>query len=225
MCEAGYRQTYGVDRLKMENAYWNKYYKDRRSNQVLIPSQFATFVAGEMHPTQQGSIVELGCGNGRDALFFARHSFNVLGVDASVEAIDICRTAAVGLKADFIVGDVDDSDLLHSIQMILKDQHAALLYSRFFLHAISDESQTAIFDLSNKLCSPGALMALEFRTVRDKQLTKETESHFRRFVDPLSLLDEAIRFGFRVEYFVEGFGYAKYRADDAHVARVMLRRQ
>jgi SAM-dependent methyltransferase len=209
----------------MENEYWNKYYKDRRSNQDLIPSQFATFVAGEILTAKQGLIVEVGCGNGRDALFFARHNFDVLGIDASVEAIDVCRTAANGLKADFIVGDVDDSDLLRLIQMNLRERPVALLYSRFFLHAVSDKSQTAMLDLSNALCKTGALMALEFRTVRDKQLTKETESHFRRFIDPLTLIEEAYRFGFRVEYFVEGFGYAKYRGDDAHVARVMLRRQ
>lgn len=207
----------------METTYWNKYYSQRRG--LLIPSQFAAFVAGELLPTQQGSIVELGCGNGRDALFFARNNYHVLGVDASFEAVGICRAAADGLKADFIVGDIDAPDLFIAIQTALNGRSVALMYSRFFLHAISDESQTSMLDLSSKLCGTGALMALEFRTVRDKQLAKETELHFRRFLDPLSLLEQVGRFGFKVEYFVEGFGYAKFRSDDAHVARVLLRRE
>jgi SAM-dependent methyltransferase len=209
----------------MENSYWNRYYKQRRNQGVLVPSQFATFVAGELSAETQGSVVEIGCGNGRDSLFFARHSFHVLGIDASSEAIDICRNAAAGLSSDFLVGDIDDRGLLQTIQMTLKDKRVALLYSRFFLHAISAESELSMFELSQALCPAGSLMALEFRTVRDKQLAKETESHFRRFLDPLSLLDQAMKFGFKVEYFVEGFGYAKYRSDDAHVARVLLRRQ
>lgn len=209
----------------MENAYWNRYYKERRNQGVLIPSQFATFVAGELSAATQGTIVEIGCGNGRDALFFARHNFHVLGIDASSEAIDLCQTSSEGLCTDFIVGDIDDQKLLHTIQLTLKDKQVSLLYSRFFLHAISEESELSMFELSHELCPTGSLMALEFRTLRDKQLAKETESHFRRFLNPLSLLDRAINFGFKVEYFVEGFGYAKYRSDDAHVARVLLRRQ
>lgn len=209
----------------METAYWNKYYSQRRGSGLLIPSQFAAFAAGEMQPTQLGSVVELGCGNGRDSLFFARHNHHVVGVDASSEAIDICRKSADGLTADFIVGDIDDPALLEVIKNILNGRPVALLYSRFFLHAISEESQSSMLDLTSKLCPSGALIAFEFRTVRDKQLAKETESHFRRFLDPLSLLQMVGRFGFRVEYFVEGFGYAKFRSDDAHVARVLLRRE
>ena len=30
--------------------------------------------------------------------------------------------------------------------------------------------------------------------------------------------------GFSPAYFTEGFGYAKYRNDDAHIARVLMRR-
>ena len=53
---------------------------------------------------------------------------------------------------------------------------------------------------------------------------KETAAHYRRFIDPLNFLTSALARGFELHYFVEGFGYAKYNSDDAHVARVILRR-
>ncbi|WP_272816006.1 MULTISPECIES: hypothetical protein [unclassified Shinella] len=68
------------------------------------------------------------------------------------------------------------------------------------------------------------LLAIEFRTDRDAQQTKVTDSHYRRFIPPLDFLSRAAKFGFSPAYFTEGFGYAKYRNDDAHIARVLMRR-
>ena len=36
-------------------------------------------------------LIELGCGNGRDSLFFAKNGINVTGIDASETAIDELR--------------------------------------------------------------------------------------------------------------------------------------
>ena len=35
-----------------------------------------------------GNLVELGCGNGRDSLYFAKHGVHVTGIDASEVAIN-----------------------------------------------------------------------------------------------------------------------------------------
>jgi hypothetical protein len=54
---------------------------------------------------------------------------------------------------------------------------------------------------------------------------KVTGTHFRRFVLPASFEARALGGGFEVVYNVEGFGFAKYRQDDAYVARTIFRRQ
>ena len=70
----------------------------------------------------------------------------------------------------------------------------------------------------------GDILALEFRTSRDEFLSKVTESHYRRFINPLAVVAKGNHLGFSCEYFVEGFGYAKYKSDDAHVARIIFRK-
>ena len=61
--------------------YWNKYYASREVLKLSAPSQFAAFVAQEAGDAHL--IIEVGCGNGRDSLFFARHGFQVVAIDGS----------------------------------------------------------------------------------------------------------------------------------------------
>ena len=52
-----------------------------------------------------------------------------------------------------------------------------------------------------------------------------TDSHYRRFVLPASFEARALGRGFDVLYTVEGFEFAKYREDDAYVARTIFGRR
>ena len=53
-------------------------------------------------------------------------------------------------------------------------------------------------------------------------LKKETSDHYRRYIVPTDLINKALKIGFDLSYLVEGFGFAKYRSDDAYVARVIF---
>ena len=98
------------------------------------------------------------------------------------------------------------------------------LYARFLLHAVTQDQEDALLATAAGLCRPGEILAVEFRTRRDEAQAKVTGAHFRRFIDPLHLISNAGSRGFTTRYFVEGFGYAKYKADDAHVARCIFSR-
>ncbi len=202
--------------------YWNRYYGTRTSPVPNIPSQFAAFVALEV--TAGSTIVDIGCGSGRDSLFFASAGFNVLGVDASSAAVSLCQRTAeergIG-RATFLCCNVDDPDLAGKVSAATAGR--IVVYARFFLHAIPQEAELAFLQTAAALPELD-LLAIEFRTDRDAQQTKVTDSHYRRFIPPLDLLSRAAKFGFSPVYFTEGFGYAKYRDDDAHVARVLMRR-
>lgn len=202
--------------------YWNRYYGTRTSPVPNIPSQFAAFVALEI--TADSTIVDIGCGSGRDSLFFANAGFNVLGIDASSSAVSLCQRTAEerGIsRASFFCYNVDDPELLSRISAAATGR--IVVYARFFLHAIPEEAELAFLRMVAALSNLD-LLAIEFRTDRDAQQTKVTGSHYRRFIPPLDFLSRAAKFGFFPAYFTEGFGYAKYRNDDAHVARVLMRR-
>lgn len=59
-------------------------------------------------PRALRSLVDLGSGEGRDSIYFARHGFQALGVDISSVGVRKAdqRAARLGVKARFRVGDM-----------------------------------------------------------------------------------------------------------------------
>lgn len=213
-----------ADRTDQRN-YWDQFYGRSGLAGAIWPSQFAAFVLGEID--RHGDLIDVGCGTGRDALFFASHGLNVIGLDASVAAIDICRSQqhASGLESvKFIHGSVDNADLLDQVSRH-RTNSVPTVYARFFLHAISEEQEDRFLSFARSICLGGGMLAAEFRTIRDAGQMKVTPDHYRRFIEPVAFLEKAHRHGFTTSYYVEGFGFAKYGADDAYVSRCLLSRK
>ena len=81
-----------LDRYDRDTPYWNEYYKSIASEE-LTPSKFAIDMAKHMEKGKH--LLDLGCGNGRDSLFFLHKGMNVTGIDASDFSIKICVLSAV----------------------------------------------------------------------------------------------------------------------------------
>jgi SAM-dependent methyltransferase len=201
--------------------YWDEYYAARATTRRPLPSQFATFVAGELDRPHR--VIELGCGNGRDSIFFSSFGHEVVGVDGSEAAVAASShlAEALGEQATFVHSAIDDPALADRLG---EGDGPKALYARFFIHAITDEEEQVLLDLAATVTNPGDLLAVEYRTIRDQVGAKETETHYRRFVLPATFQARALERGFEVTYAVEGFGFAKYRHDDAYVARTLFRR-
>lgn len=202
--------------------YWNNYYSNNKS--ALYPSQFAAYILSEFSTTKK--ILDIGCGNGRDSIFFASHGLSVLGVDGSLSAISNCKIIAQQMSLDnAIFKSLDFNDALsHNefIKNIKSEWSDALIYSRFFLHAIDENAEINLLKLVSKLLSPYGKFCLEFRTIKDKYQQKETSKHYRRYINIPDFISLSTEMSFRVIYMIEGFGFAKYKSDDAHVARIIL---
>jgi len=196
--------------------YWSNHYA--RTSVAPLPSQFAAFVAGEELPAEELEILEIGCGNGRDAGLLSQRFRNYTGIDRSPEAIQSCGNLPLERSAFFV------HEIAEGLTSAMKEvwgqrEKFDVIYSRFFIHSISDEQETSFFELVNQGLCVGGRLYVEYRTSEDEVLPKETEDHFRRFVDPGSFAERAGNFGLKLVYGVEGRGYAKYGEDDAHVAR------
>lgn len=130
-------------RIAMENmvdntAYWNQYYKNRVCSEK--PSPFAQFVATLVEPGRQ--MVELGCGNGRDAVFFASLGLRITALDTSQEAISQLQGRGIA-NAMFLCDDFVNSD-------IHRPDSYDYAYSRFPIHAINRNQEQRL--LNNVFC-------------------------------------------------------------------------
>ena len=206
--------------MTTKNNYWDLFYNNN-NNKLLLPSQFATFIANE-YLDIKSTVIDIGCGNGRDSLFFMNLGFKVIGIDASKKAIESIQSK-LRSPTLFFCGKISDPKSVSLLKDNI-DSSGCLVYSRFFLHAITDDEETDFWNLVDGICMPGDILAVEFRTNRDEFLPKVTEPHYRRFIDPRAVVAKGNHLGFSCEYFVEGLGYAKYKSDDAHVARIIFRK-
>lgn len=73
------------------------------------PQELASILATGLIPPG-GTVLDVGCGGGREAIFLAQCGFRAIGVDLSLEALKIARqrSAAAVIEVDWRLGDVLD---------------------------------------------------------------------------------------------------------------------
>ena len=199
-------------------AYWNQYYKNRLCPQD--PSPFAQYVATLTDPGRR--LVELGCGNGRDAVFFAARGLQVTALDLSQEAVSQLNRRDVA-NAQFLCGDFVNSD-------VHRPASYDYAYSRFTLHSINRNQEQVLLSNVFRGLRPGGKLFIEVRGVHDplfgkgKQVEHNAffyDNHYRRFLVLDELTASLEQRGFRVEYAQERTGFAPYGSDDPPVIRVV----
>ncbi len=200
------------------SAYWNQYYKNRVCPEE--PSAFARYVSTLVEPGKR--MVELGCGNGRDAVFFAARGLDVTAVDMSREAVDQLRSRRIA-NAAFLCGDFVNSE-------IHRPESYDYAYSRFTIHSINRGQEQVLLNNLFRGLRPGGKLFIEVRGVNDplfgkgKQVERNAyfyDNHYRRFIVLDELTDSLEQRGFRVEYAQERTGFAPYGNDDPPVIRVV----
>lgn len=208
----------------MHHEYWDSFYRSRDSVAVpRDPSPFAQWVREQdPHPHV---LVDIGTGTGRDALWFARRGQRVLGLDYAPAAVaQAAATAdAERLPATFETFDLYDADQVLTTGARLASSGAPpTLYGRFLLHALEDDGRRNLWRLAEVTLRDGGRMYLEFRTGKDAEAAHVFGEHFRRFLDPDTVVDEIEAGDGRVEYRGDGHGMAPFRGEDPHICRLVV---
>ena len=209
-------------------AYWEEYYKKiREESRLKAPSDFAVWASQFLDDC---CVVEIGCGNGRDAFHFAKQGIRVAAFDYAESAISINNKLASEMDYNnhlkfqrLNVSDIEE--LNNAVHLIKNHTYKNLcLYSRFFFHAIDEKTEdNALSFISNNLSGNGNFAMFEFRTDKDVDRSKETQFHYRRYICPDNFISKANeRFNMECIYRIEGTGMAIYGKDDAYVARLIF---
>lgn len=202
--------------------YWEQYYADRRK--PFDPSPFARHVL-ERYIRTGDSLIDLGCGNGRDSVFFSTNGARVLAIDNCAEEIRFLETNYGNDDLRFANGDVTD---LHGSERF---DH---IYSRFSLHAISRSGQDKLLAWAGRALEVGGHLLLEFRGKENELFGKGEavvdepdafihDGHYRRFLDlqqTVGLLEGA---GFEVIESHERRGFSPVHDEDETFARIIAK--
>lgn len=111
--------------------------------------------------TEKGRALDLGCGTGDTAIFFAKNGWEVVGVDFVQRALDraAAKADAAGVRVRFVRGDVARLDELDVGDGFL------LIVDGGLLHGLDDDVRAAYVGHLAGLASPGAtLLIIAFAT-------------------------------------------------------------
>lgn len=215
------------ERWNRDEEYWNKYYAGRAA--ILETNEEPSLFARDMlHKYMENgrNLVELGCGSGRDSLYFAKNGLNVTGIDASQVAIDELREKVSLDNCVFICDDFVSAESIYQIQY-------DYCYSRFTLHAINENQETQILKKAYDMLKEGGYLFIEARSVNDNKygVGKEVErnaficdGHYRRFIVLTELLSKLKAVGFAIVESAESDQFAPLKGDNAVCIRVVAQK-
>lgn len=215
---------YGVDyefKIAGRQTHWDSYY--RTPGALVNASSFA--IMAESAIPKNSKILEVGCGNGRDSAYFIKNEHSVTGIDTSLEAINQCNDNFATFKDFFYCG---------SIEMLtdkLGRKNFDVIYSRFSLHAMTEDEEFAFLDHAQYLLRSYGLLLIECRSINDPlshkgevlSPTERIHGHYRRFIILNELKNKLETRGFHLESYGEYSGVTIVENDDPVVIRVVAR--
>lgn len=206
--------------------HWSQFYGSNKAS--IEPSSFARFI-DRRYPDHR-SVVEFGCGNGRDAIYYCQSGRQVLGFDLCREAIDKCnelaRLRSVSQMGQFEVADIiNEEELLPLVRRHSSGHSPTIFYARFFLHSIDEAREDSLFRVVSSSLAPRDVFCVEFRTTSDAQNLKLYGEHYRRFLEVDGTVQKCKAHGMAVGYAIEGTDLAVHGNENPHVARIIGERQ
>lgn len=150
--------------------YWNIFYKKKL---IFKESSFARFTYNNIPKLKKRKIIDIGCGNGRDSFFFNKKGFDVLGIDISKTAI----------KENNLMSNKELSFLYFDVEKDTMFKKFDIIYSRFFIHALSENGEDNFIKLINKIKKRGTLIFLEFRNSNDSIFDKFKDKKHNDFIN------------------------------------------
>ena len=149
----------------MDKEYWENYYS--KNFEPFAPSNFAKYVLNKLE--EEASLIDIGCGNGRDTIFFSSNRITTLGVDQSENIIkNLKKHENKSLK--FKTSDIKN----------LKDTPFEYAYCRFLFHSINEEEEIILLNWLKKNIIKKIF--IEARSDMDIDKYDKTD-HYRRLMN------------------------------------------
>jgi SAM-dependent methyltransferase len=153
------------------NEVWNRVYSSDSSFFGDDPSNFGLNCYEEFKQHGVKKILELGCGQGRDTIFFASNGLDVVTIDSSRVAIDALSkiTREKNLTIKPTIGDASEGIPFNS-------SYFDAIYSHMFFNMrFTDDQLKYLFVEVNRVLKDGGLNLFSVRSDNDAMYKKGTK--------------------------------------------------
>jgi tellurite methyltransferase len=207
-----------------DKRYWENFYS--KKPHPFEPSLFAQYTL-KKYLKPGHSLVELGCGNGRDAVYFARQGVRVIAIDQCENEIQFLSDSYRFDHLEFMCGDFT------ALGNHLRCTH---VYSRFTLHSISKQRQADVVSWVYNSLEEEGYFCLEVRGKQNELYGKGTpvveepdafihDGHYRRFLDLEETHDMLRAEGLEVVESCEERGFSPFGGVDEKFVRIVAQKK
>jgi len=187
--------------------YWINFYSE-----IKVPtehSMFSEYVLKDISSLNPDRIIDIGCGNGRDSLFFIKNGYKCEGVDLYTS-----QNKYLG-------------NSLHKIDATEIDLKANIYYARFFFHTIKENILDSFLKNINKMMDENSIFYFETRSTREITNEEKSETNFKssigekhfRLLYSLEYLKSKLENSFNIIDIEESNEFAIYKTDKPYVIR------
>ena len=209
-----------------DKKYWTEYYA--KNSKPTNASTFAEFILPKLDENK--NLIELGCGNGRDSIYFVQNKLNVVAVDQVQCEIDYLNENHKEENITFVCDDFKNLD--NTKHEIINETDFDYIYSRFTFHSINEKKENRTLDWIENSLSKGGCFLLEARSINDPMFKQgnalsENENftnHYRRYMDLDDIVDKLESRNFEIIYKIEDNNLAVYKDDNPYVIRIIAKK-
>ncbi|AII15324.1 SAM-dependent methyltransferase [Campylobacter iguaniorum] len=204
------------------NLYWENFYK---ANSIpFAHSLFSSFCL-DNYFLKNYSLLELGCGNGRDAVFLSKNGIKVTAVDACKNEIEFLQKKYQNNSLHFKCENF--------CELATENESYDVVYSRFTIHSINASQQKKLFSWVVSALKTNGLFCIEVRGMKNSLFGKGEEiseneyifqDHYRRFLDFDMLCNDLKCLGFQIIFAKEDKGFAPFEDEDDVFIRVIAKK-
>ena len=133
-------------------SFWDQRYKTR---EMVSPLDFTKKAFGYMSTSM--NVLDIGCGDGRDSLFFAENGMNVTAIDFSEEAI--MRVLAHNPDIDARAMDI--------LNMDFPDESFDAVYAHLSIHYFDDATTDKVITNIHRMLKPEGFFFVKCKSTDD----------------------------------------------------------
>lgn len=163
-------------------AFWNKEFAEGK---VLLQKGQSAVLVAAIEGRKPGTALDIGMGQGRNALYLATQGWAVTGVDLSDVAVDQARTSAAdrGVKLSAVVSDVDAFDFGHERWDLI---------TSVYMHAWHRRSATDVPKRIYDALKPGGILVIEGFAEPPNSVGLQTEQLAKQFASLRIIRNETV---------------------------------
>lgn len=210
---------------RRRHRFWRDFYRAPAAASVPTePSPFARWVQEQVDSRDR--ILDLGCGNGRDAVWFAAQGHPVTASDYAGSHRDAVRRLARkhGVRVATPLLNLEDlRAVLTAAGRLAHRPGRRHVYARGLLDTLGANGRQNLWRYASMVQRRSGTTFLEFRTPTGRHEPKAFGRHRRTYPDPAAVVAEIERFGGTVLHQVIGRDLAPFGDENPEICRLVVR--